>query len=75
MVEKITEEQLDAQLNGIAESDSTKGERYYSRKFRSAYMNVRKGLVAISKARATIGNKLAVEKAVVILENALADLE
>lgn len=43
--------ELDTQLEQVHREDTTKGENYYSRQFRSVYQTVRKSLVLIDKAR------------------------
>lgn len=68
--------EIDEKLEQLHEEDTTKGERYFARKFKSIYERGRKGLVIIKKARNdTINSKEAVEKAQELLERLLTDLE
>jgi hypothetical protein len=66
---------IDDLLIDVVNKDSTKGELYYARKFKSCYEVVRKSLVIIKKSRKEIGNKVAVLKTKQILEKALKSLE
>lgn len=70
-----SEEELLQRLEGVNNEDSTKGEYYYARKFKSCYQTVRKSLVEIAKARKHIGNERAVELSIDTLQKALDELE
>ena len=71
----MNEEQLDKQLEELQNNDETKGERYYGRKFKSAYTQLRKGLVIIKKVRIDVSSEVAVKKAKELIERVLLDLE
>jgi hypothetical protein len=70
-----SEEELLQRLEGVNKEDSTKGQYYYARKFKSCYQTVRRSLVEIAKARKHIGSERAVELTIIALQKALDDLE